>query len=73
MTGPGPMTGPFELDGPRRGAAAGQADSLIVLLHGLGADGNDLIGLTPHLARQHSVPERGNLGAVLVRRETPPE
>ncbi len=47
----GPMTGPFELDGPRRGVAAGQADALVVLLHGLGADGNDLIGLAPHLAR----------------------
>lgn len=33
---------------PRSGAAAKQ---LVVLLHGLGADGNDLIGLAPHLGQ----------------------
>ncbi|MEO1000252.1 MAG: dienelactone hydrolase family protein [Pseudomonadota bacterium] len=33
------------LDGPRRPAAGGTADALVVLLHGYGADGNDLIGL----------------------------
>ncbi|UUX51037.1 alpha/beta hydrolase [Nisaea acidiphila] len=37
-----------ELDGPRMEAAGGgQATALVVLLHGLGADGNDLIGLAP--------------------------
>ncbi|MEM7224864.1 MAG: dienelactone hydrolase family protein [Pseudomonadota bacterium] len=42
----------FDLDGPRAGpAAGGTADSLVVLLHGLGADGNDLIGLAPDLGR----------------------
>lgn len=45
------MADPFDLDGPRVGpAAGGDADALIVLLHGLGADGNDLIGLAPQLA-----------------------
>lgn len=46
------------LNGPSRGPHAGGApDSLGILLHGLGADGNDLIGLTmalgprfPHMA-----------------------
>ncbi len=39
-----------ELDGPRFGPAAGGApDSLVVLLHGVGADGHDLIDLAPHL------------------------
>lgn len=33
------------LDGPRVLPAAGPPDSLVVLLHGYGADGNDLIGL----------------------------
>ncbi|WP_185802907.1 alpha/beta hydrolase [Pontivivens nitratireducens] len=41
------------LTGPRRDAASGAADALVILLHGFGADGNDLIGLadplTPHL------------------------
>ena len=42
----------FELDGPRVGpAAGGQAAQLVILLHGLGADGNDLISLAPMLAR----------------------
>ena len=40
-----------QMDGPRHGREAGQADALVVLLHGLGADGNDLIGLAPHLAQ----------------------
>ncbi len=40
------------LEGPRFGPAAGAAPRhLIVLLHGWGADGNDLIGLAPHFAR----------------------
>jgi phospholipase/carboxylesterase len=39
------------LSGPRFGpAAGGAARQLIVLLHGWGADGNDLIGLAPALA-----------------------
>lgn len=37
----------------RRPAASGQADSLVIFLHGYGADGNDLLGLAdplgPHL------------------------
>lgn len=43
------------LTGPERPAAAGAADSLVIFLHGYGADGNDLIGLAgplaPHLPR----------------------
>lgn len=46
------MPGLFDLDGPRFGPARGGAPrSLVILLHGLGADGNDLIGLAPHWAR----------------------
>ena len=38
----------IELEGPRMAAASGEAPTaLVVLLHGLGADGNDLIGLAP--------------------------
>jgi phospholipase/carboxylesterase len=40
------------LDGPRATPASGNAaEYLIILLHGLGADGNDLFGLTPLLAQ----------------------
>jgi phospholipase/carboxylesterase len=40
------------LSGPRWGpSASGPPDSLVVLLHGVGADGADLIGLAPTLAR----------------------
>jgi phospholipase/carboxylesterase len=39
------------LSGPRLPAANGRASELVVLLHGYGADGNDLIGLAPHLQR----------------------
>jgi phospholipase/carboxylesterase len=43
------MTNLLALDGPRVGPFAGGApDSLVVFLHGLGADGNDLIGLAPY-------------------------
>jgi phospholipase/carboxylesterase len=35
---------------PARPAASGTADSLVVFLHGYGADGNDLIGLAEPLA-----------------------
>jgi phospholipase/carboxylesterase len=46
------MKSPFDLEGPEFGPAAGGAPrKLVLLLHGLGADGNDLIGLAPHLAR----------------------
>ena len=40
------------LDGPRFGPeAGGDPQQLVILLHGLGADGNDLIDLAPLLAR----------------------
>lgn len=38
------------LEGPAVPAASGNADSLVILLHGYGADGNDLIGLSQPLA-----------------------
>lgn len=38
------------LEGPAIAAASGAADSLVILLHGYGADGNDLIGLSQPLA-----------------------
>jgi phospholipase/carboxylesterase len=38
------------LSGPARPAASGRADSLVIFLHGYGADGNDLIGLAAPLA-----------------------
>ena len=38
------------LSGPRREAASGKGNALIVLVHGYGADGNDLIGLADPLA-----------------------
>jgi phospholipase/carboxylesterase len=41
----------MELNGPRYGpSAGGDPDQLVILLHGLGADGADLIGLAPHWA-----------------------
>jgi phospholipase/carboxylesterase len=40
----------MSLRGPRRAAASGRTKSLVVLLHGYGADGNDLIGLAEPLA-----------------------
>lgn len=43
------MANMMELDGPRHGpASGGAAKQLVILLHGLGADGADLIGLAPH-------------------------
>lgn len=36
------------LSGPSMPPAKGEADSLVVLVHGYGADGNDLIGLAPY-------------------------
>src|SRR5580700_5400930 len=42
----------LSLNGPSRPpAAGGQPRRLVLLLHGLGADGNDLIGLAPYWAR----------------------
>ena len=35
----------------RRAAASGQGDSLVIFLHGYGADGNDLLGLADPLAQ----------------------
>lgn len=46
------MNAPFSLDGPRHDPADGGApDSIVVLLHGYGADGGDLISLAPLWAR----------------------
>jgi phospholipase/carboxylesterase len=39
------------LSGPRLPPARGQATHLVVLCHGYGADGEDLIGLAPHWQR----------------------
>ena len=36
------------LTGPTLAPARGPATHLVVLVHGYGADGNDLIGLAPH-------------------------
>jgi phospholipase/carboxylesterase len=40
-----------QLSGPRLPPVRGQATHLVVLCHGYGADGNDLIGLAPHWQR----------------------
>lgn len=40
-----------QLSGPRLPPARGAATHLVVLCHGYGADGNDLIGLAPHWQR----------------------
>jgi phospholipase/carboxylesterase len=46
------MTASLELDGPRFGPASGATpEALIILLHGVGADGEDLLGLAPQLAQ----------------------
>ncbi len=37
-----------KITGPSVSAASGHARQLVVLCHGYGADGNDLIGLAPH-------------------------
>jgi phospholipase/carboxylesterase len=43
---------PKTLDGPSHPPrAGGDAKQVVVLLHGYGADGNDLIGLAPHWAQ----------------------
>jgi phospholipase/carboxylesterase len=42
----------LEISGPSFGpAAGGRVQQLVILLHGYGADGNDLLGLAPHWAR----------------------
>jgi phospholipase/carboxylesterase len=38
----------LSIDGPRYGARPGRARMLVVLCHGIGADGDDVIGLAPH-------------------------
>src|SRR5262249_55012620 len=43
--------GSKSLSGPRLPPARGNATHLVVLCHGYGADGNDLIGLAPHWQR----------------------
>ncbi|MGH6878853.1 MAG: alpha/beta hydrolase [Rhizomicrobium sp.] len=45
------MFGQRLLSGPRLPPARGSASHLVVLCHGYGADGNDLIGLAPHWQR----------------------
>ena len=40
-----------QLSGPSRDAKSGEAKSLVVFLHGYGADGNDLVGLADVLAQ----------------------
>ena len=46
------MTLPIEIDGPREApASGGPAKQLVILLHGLGAGGDDLIGLAPVLSQ----------------------
>ena len=39
------------IEGPRQPAASGNTEQLVILVHGYGADGNDLIGLAPYFAR----------------------
>ncbi|MGQ4274263.1 alpha/beta hydrolase [Terrihabitans sp. B22-R8] len=41
----------MSLDGPRLDAASGTISSLVIFLHGYGADGNDLLGLGSEWAR----------------------
>lgn len=46
------MTGPVDLDGPRvEPRSGGPARELIILLHGLGADGDDLMALASMLGQ----------------------
>jgi phospholipase/carboxylesterase len=42
------MTAPPPVDGPRVGPLSGTARSLVILAHGYGSNGEDLIGLVPH-------------------------
>lgn len=42
----------IQIDGPRQAPAIGDTpEQLVILVHGYGADGNDLIGLAPYFAR----------------------
>lgn len=45
------MNSPFALEGPQHAPSSGTPQSIVVLLHGYGADGNDLISLAPLWAR----------------------
>ncbi|MFT6582406.1 MAG: alpha/beta hydrolase [Alphaproteobacteria bacterium] len=46
------MAESMEIDGPRQApASGGEPKQLVILLHGLGADGDDLIGLASHWAQ----------------------
>ena len=45
------MAAMTELKGPSLGPAEGKPEQLIVFLHGVGADGNDLIGLAPYFQK----------------------
>lgn len=46
------MRDQIDLSGPSFGpAASGKPRHLVILLHGYGADGNDLLGLAPHWSR----------------------
>lgn len=52
MTTPTAPGVPAALDGPRQApASGGPPRALVILLHGLGADGNDLMGLAPALGQ----------------------
>ena len=45
------MSDPRPLEGPAKPPTSGEpAQMLVILLHGLGADGNDLLGLAPYWA-----------------------
>jgi phospholipase/carboxylesterase len=45
------MSNTMDLEGPEYApASGGQPKKIVLLLHGLGADGDDLIGLAPHIA-----------------------
>ena len=41
----------FGLDGPRQPPRSGKPQKLVILAHGYGSNGNDLIGLAPYFAR----------------------
>jgi phospholipase/carboxylesterase len=52
MPSPFELASPFELSGPSHPpAAGGKPKRLVVLLHGYGSNGDDLIALAPHWAR----------------------
>ncbi len=53
------MSANIQLSGPEYLPQDNHIDGLVILLHGLGSDGNDLIGLVPHLA-----PHLNNIGFV---------